>query len=325
VDNVTHTLTGLMMARSGIDRKVPRAALMMMIAANLPDVDGIFIYRPELYLQLHRGYLHTLLFSPLMGLIPPLLFFAFKRQRITMWAWFFSWLGILSHIALDWTNAYGIRFLRPFSDHWFRLDMTDLFDPWILATLFLALAAPALASMVGAEIASSRKAAPGPKRGWAWFALIVMIGYEGLRYTSHERAIGEMNSHIYNGVIARRITAIPTGAGSVFKWKGIVEGPDFVQIVQIDLTQPFDPTVGRIEHPAPPGPAVDAAKASQPFQVFTMFDQVPFWKTTELEAGTQVELIDLRFGSPRSPGFEATAIVDASGAVHDARISFGRR
>src|ERR1700722_13573923 len=190
-----------MMSRAGIDRKVPRAALLMMIAANLPDVDGIFIYRPELYLQLHRGYLHTLLFSPWMGLIPPLLFFAFKRQRITLWAWFFSWLGILSHIALDWTNVYGIRFLRPFSDHWFRLDMTDLFDPWILATLFLALAAPALASMVSAEIASSRKAKPGPKRGWAWFALIVMLGYEGLRYTSHERAIGEMNSHLYNGVI----------------------------------------------------------------------------------------------------------------------------
>ncbi len=313
------------MSRAGIDRKVPRAALLMMLAANVPDIDGVSIFNPELYLQWHRGYLHTLLLSPVVALLPVLLIYAFKRDRITLWMWVASWLGVLSHIALDWTNMYGIRFLMPFSDRWFRLDMTDLFDPWILATFFLALAAPALASMVGSEIASSRRSTGGPKRGWAWFALIVVMGYEWARYTSHQRAIGEMNSRTFNGEIAQRVTAVPTGAGNLWKWKGIVEGSDFIEIVPVDLNEPFDPAGGRIEHRALMGPAIEAARATKPFQVFANFDQVPFWKTTQVEGGTEVELIDLRFGSPRSPGFEASAIVSDSGTVRDARVRFGRR
>jgi inner membrane protein len=314
-----------MMSRSGIDRKVPRAALLMMIAANIPDVDGISIFNPELYLRWHRGYLHTLVCSPLVALIPPLLLLLFAKQKITPWAWFFSWIGVLSHIALDWTNMYGIRFLMPFSDHWYRLDMTELFDPWILATLLLALGAPALASLVNAEITSSRRVAPGPKRGWAWFALIVFMGYEGVRYTSHQRAIGELNSRTYNGVIAQRVTAIPTGTASIWKWKGIVEGMDFATILLVDLSLPFDPTAGRTEYQAPPSPAIEAARSTDAFQVFAGFDQVPFWKTTRVEGGTEIELIDLRFGSPSSPGFEASTVVDEQGVAHNARVRFGRR
>jgi len=324
VDNVTHTLVGLMMSRAGIDRRVPRAAALMMMAANVPDIDGVSIFKPELYLQWHRGYLHSLACSPLVALIPPLLLLLFKRQRITLGLWFFSWLGVLSHLALDWTNAYGIRLLLPFSDRWLRLDMTELFDPWILVILFLALAAPALASLVSMEIASARRAKAGPKRGWAWFAIVAVIAYDGFRYTAHERALAELNAHIYNGVIARRITALPTGGPNVWRWKGIVEEPDFVTMVPVDLNETFDPTAGTIDYPAQPSPAMTAARATQAFRVFEKFDQVPFWKSTPVDGGTEIELIDLRFGSPQHPGFEASALVDESGAVHGASVRFGR-
>ena len=72
------------------------------------------------------------------------------------WACFFRWLGVLSHLVLDWTNVYGIRLLLPFSSRWLRLDQTDVVDPWILAILLLAVAAPALARMVSAEIGSKK-------------------------------------------------------------------------------------------------------------------------------------------------------------------------
>lgn len=351
MDNVTHTLTGLMLSRSGIDRKVARAAPMMMIAANLPDIDAVsFFGGPVAYLEWHRSYPHALVFAPLMALIPPLLFLVFARQRISLWAYAGSLIGVLTHLALDWTNAYGIRLLLPFSDRWLRLDMTDIVDPWILAILFLALAAPALARMVGSEIAS-RRVQSGPHRGWAWFALIALVSYEGVRYTAHERALAVMGAHIFNGTIARRLTALPRGVNPLL-WKGVAEGvahdhsgenatggedaqnqqkdaqnsgksDHFVTIVPVDLDEPFDPTAGRIDYNAAPSPAIAAARATHPFQVFGQFNQLPFWKVTRTPAGTLVELIDLRFGTPQHPGFEASATVDESGRVHDVRMRFG--
>lgn len=355
MDNITHTLTGLMLSRSGIDRRVARAAPMMMIAANLPDIDAVaFFGGPVAYLQWHRSYPHALVFAPLMALIPPLLFLLFARQRITLWAYAGSLIGVLSHLALDWTNAYGIRLLLPFSDRYLRLDITDIVDPWIWVILFLALAAPALARMVGSEIAS-RQVKSGPHRGWAWFALIALVSYESARYTAHLRALAVMGAHTFNGIIARRLTALPRG-GNPLLWKGVAEGVSldsaenaresangekggkttgndgqntgesghFVTIVPVDLGEPFDPTAGRTDYDATPNPAIDAARATQPFQVFAEFDQLPFWKVTRTATGTLVELIDLRFGTPQHPGFEASATVDQSGAVHDAHARFGR-
>src|ERR1700722_5732632 len=128
-----------MLSRSGIDRKDARAAPMMMIAANLPDIDAVaFFGGPVAYLTWHRSYPHALIFAPLMALIPPLLFLIFGRQRISLWAYGASLIGVMSHLALDWTNPFGIRLLLPFSDRWLRLDITDVVDPWILAILFLA-------------------------------------------------------------------------------------------------------------------------------------------------------------------------------------------
>ena len=62
---------------------------------------------------------------------------------------------------------------------------------------------------------------------------------------------------------------------------------------------------------------------TRPFQVFGQFSQVPFWKVTPLPEASRVELIDLRFGTPTRPGFEAEADVDESGHVRDARFGFG--
>jgi len=324
VDNITHTLVGLMMSRSGIDRKVAHAAPLMMIAANIPDVDVISLLGgPVTYLEWHRGYTHALASAPLMALIPPLLLL--RRGRLTPWAYGFSLLGVLSHLVLDWTNIYGIRMLLPFSDAWPRLDMTDVVDPWILAVLILAVVAPAFVKMVSSEI-SSKKAA-GPTRGWAWFALIAILGYEGLRFTAHERALAVMGAHLYNssidnGSIARRITALPS-RGSPLRWNGVVEGDGFVSIVHVDLTGEFDPRSGRIDYGASGSPAIETAKGARAFRVFGKFCQLPFWKTSPLADGTLVELIDLRFGTPQNPGFEARAVIGPAGELRESSITFG--
>ena len=299
---------------------------MMMIAANIPDVDVVSMLGGSLtYMEYHRSYAHSLALAPLMALIPPLLIFAVFHTRICLAAYVLSLVGVLSHLALDWTNIYGIRLLLPFSSRILRLDITDVVDPWIWSILLLAVAAPELARLVNAEIRSRpvSRSGPGPKRGWAWFALAMLLVYEGVRYTAHDRALAVMGAHLFNDAVPRRLTAVPARFNPL-RWRGIAECEGFVDIVPVNLEEPFDPESGQIDYSASPGPAIDAAGATHAFQVFGRFSQVPFWKATPVPEGTLVELIDLRFGTPRNPAFEATALVDASNHALRSQAGFGR-
>ena len=294
---------------------------MTMIAANLPDIDVVAGLGGALtYLEYHRSYTHALVFSPLMAAIPPLLILAIFRQKLSLGSYALSLVGVLSHLLLDWTNVYGIRLLLPFSTYWARLDITDVVDPWILLLLLLAVAAPALSRMVTMEISS--RAGPGPTRAWAWFALLMLLAYEGGRYSAHARAVGVMESRLYNGAVAQRISAVPARFNPL-QWRGVIEGDGFVRILPVNLLETFDPSAGSIDYPATPSPAIDAARRTRPFEVFGRFCQLPFWKTTPLPEGTRIELIDLRFGTPQRPGFEASAMVDESGQVRQSAFGFG--
>jgi len=321
MDNLTHSLVGLMMSRAGMDRRVPKAAALMILAANAPDIDVVSSLGGALnFLKWHRSYTHALAVAPLLALGPLVVMMLF-RLRPSLWAYLFSLLGVLSHLLLDWTNIYGIRMLLPFSAEWLRLDQTDVVDPWIWGLLILAVAAPGLARLVSSEIGA--KAGAGPRRGWAWFALIAILGYEGARYAAHSRALAVMGAHIYNGTIAKRLTAVPDRM-SPWRWRGIAEGEGFIDIVPVNLGAEFDPSDGRIDYEAEPNPVVDIARKTPAFEGFAQFCRLPFWKVTPLVDGTRVEMIDLRFGSPENPGFEASAVVDASGQAHDAKFTFGQ-
>jgi inner membrane protein len=309
MDNVTHSLVGLMLARvSG------RNAMMMVVAANFPDIDIVSWAGGTLtYLEFHRGIAHSLIAAPILALIAVLLF------RSRNWQSYAACLvGVFSHLLLDWTNTYGIRMLLPFSGRWLHLDITDVVDPWILLALLLAVAAPGLAGLVGSEIGAKKSS--GAKRGWAWVALTFLLAYEGGHFAAHQRALAVMGARLYNGKLATRLSAIPN-RWTPFEWRGVAEGDGYVVDVPVDLNTEFDPSAGRIDYTSPPN---EAALKTRPFEVFSKFDQLPFWKTEKLADGsTEVQLIDLRFGTPESPGFVATAMLDASGVVRESKLGFG--
>jgi len=59
-----------------------------------------------------------------------------------------------------------------------------------------------------------------------------------------------------------------------------------------------------------------AALRTHPFEVFSRWSQVPFWRVTPVGEDLRLELIDLRFGTPDNPGFAGvSALVDRSGNV----------
>src|SRR5690242_18427214 len=119
MDNITHTLTGLMMARAGLNRGEKGATLMIILAANAPDIDGYSFFTDSLkYLEQHRGYPHSLLFSPLIALLPVVLVKLATRARptiATLWTYLGCLAAVFSHLVLDWTMVYGVRLMLPFN------------------------------------------------------------------------------------------------------------------------------------------------------------------------------------------------------------------
>jgi len=328
MDNVTHTLVGLMLSRAGLGGGEARgekgAPWMIMLAANAPDMDTYSFFTDSLtYLQVHRGYTHALVFAPLVALVPLLLVKVFTRTRLTM-ATAITYIGclvaVLSHLLLDWTNVYGVRLMLPFNAKWYRLDATDIIDPVILGVLVLAVAAPALSRLVTSEMGGRKSR--GPRRGWAWFALLAVLFYDTGRWVAHGRAVSIVDSFNYRGAPAERVSVFPVRF-TVLRWRAVVEGDGFIYEVPVDLSGDFDAAGGHTEYPAISSPAIDAARTTRTFQVFEKFDQLPFWTLLPVDDTVRVELLDLRFGTVQSPGFEAVAFVEPDHRINRVFFSFG--
>jgi len=74
------------------------------------------------------------------------------------------------------------------------------------------------------------------------------------------------------------------------------------------------------------GPAIQAANNSQVFRDFFNFSQFPLERTLPLAdpgGATRVEALDMRFGTPAQPGFQATADVNSRLQVVRAWFAFG--
>ncbi len=313
-----------MLARAGLRKFSPRATLLLALAANGPDVDVISWFGgPLTYLEYHRWITHALAAVPLIALAPVAIVRLVHRKPIPwLSAFAISAIAVLTHLALDFTNVYGIRLLLPFSSRWLRLDITSVIDFWIWAILLLGIAAPALARLVSSEIGAKGN----PARGWAIFALTMVALYDFGRYLAHERALAMLDARVYRAEAPVRTAAFP-GPANPFRWTGLVELSDAYLVFPVGLPDDFDPTRGRALFKAPRSAATQAAAETRPFRVFLDFSAFALWQTApavEPETATRVDVLDLRFGNPDQPGFNASAVVDASNRVFNAQFGFGR-
>jgi inner membrane protein len=307
MDNLTHSLTGLMLSRAGLNRFYPRATLVLVIAANIPDIDFVTSARGMLYyFEQHRGITHAIAAAPVMALLPVLIACAIGRTtRGWPAAWAISLIGVFSHLLLDWTNTYGIRLLLPFSSQWFHLDLINLFDLLVWAVLLLGWLGPMIGKLVSGEIGAQS----GSGRGMAIFALSCFLIYDFGRFLSHQRAIEILNSRVYRDGPPLRAAAFPAGAVNPLIWQGWIERPEFVMRLPVNVLKEFDPTVGAILFKPTPSPAIEAARQASAVAVFLKFAQYPLWSVMPVEGGSDVEVRDLRFP------FSAQALVDSSNRV----------
>ena len=143
MENLTHTLFGLCLAKAGLERTTPLATATLLISSNLPDVDSVMRLRGSVYnLDYHRGFTHSFVGIALLAVIFTLVLkYVDSRFRMRadpfgrpIRAWKIFWLaclGGLGHTFMDFTNSYGVRPLLPFSNRWFYGDLAFVADPWI--------------------------------------------------------------------------------------------------------------------------------------------------------------------------------------------------
>lgn len=160
MDNVTHALAGCLVAAAAIELTERRegapslafrrgAYILGFATAELPDADLFYSSAwSEMgklgYLLHHRGHTHTVLFAIVSALVIWGLALAlrqdFRTARPARSLLMLSLVGSLSHVALDYTNSYGVHPWWPVDNRWVYGDAVFIVEPlfWItaLAPLF---------------------------------------------------------------------------------------------------------------------------------------------------------------------------------------------
>jgi inner membrane protein len=312
MDNLTHTLTAVMLSRAGLNRWSPHATALLVVAVNAPDLDILSaVAGPASYLHYHRGPTHSILGIPILALLVAALAVLVARKSFSCGrAYALALIGVASNPLLDCANSYGVRLLWPFSERWFNADFIYIVDVWMYVLLALGLVVPWVSALVSSEIGAQA----GKGRGVAVVVLCSLSLYGFGRYLLHERAVAVLDSRIYQSEAPRRVAAMPTPANP-FRWTGLVEGKEFFQVFpRLDLLEEFNPSEGAILYKPEPGPEIKRAAQIEQFRVFLGFAQWPLWSVTpvaEPEGGVKVKLVDLRFGDSRS--FFAASTILAPG------------
>lgn len=143
MDNLTHSLVGLTVAKAGLERLSPGATTLCVLAANAPDSDIVVLAFGDrwTFLQHHRGITHAIVGVIALAIILPLIFYGIDRfwsrykdrppQTKLKGLLIASFIASATHPLLDWMNNYGIRFFLPWSQKWSYGDLVFIVDPYI--------------------------------------------------------------------------------------------------------------------------------------------------------------------------------------------------
>src|ERR1700757_1959556 len=212
MEPLTHFFTGACLGRAGLNRKTAYATLGATLAAEAADMDVFWGFRgPVEGLKHHRGITHTFIATPVVAAVIVGLVWLLHRwnerrrlrklgalqatpgepiplrlqPRNVHWGWLYltCFIAASTHIALDWTNNYGVRPMFPFNPRWYAGSFMFIAEPVLWALFLLALILPWLLGLADREIGARRTRFRG--RGWAIFALTGTAVLGIWRWTEH--------------------------------------------------------------------------------------------------------------------------------------------
>ena len=323
MDFITNSLAGTAVSRSGLFKAIPRSAVLLLVSINIPDVDYLAAVRgPLARLEQHCGYTHSLLALPFLAALS-VASVALRFRELLSWlkAWLVACLGIALHLLGDAITDYGVRLMLPFSSRWIHLDVSPQLDPWVLTVLACAILWPHFSKLVSGEIGARITTGQGS----AWFGLSALLAFEFARALTHQQAISQMQTRLFDGAAPLQIAAIPD-AGNPLHWTGIVEIQDSFQKLPIGTLTTFDSEAGEKFFKLPQAAAIQAAKTTEAFHYFLYFSRFPVWTVEPVllanGQGTRVQLTDLRFGNPNGNTLASFALEDAAHKVLKSWFTF---
>ncbi len=135
MENIAHALVGWRIGQLEPFRRVgPRAPLIGLIAANLPDIDVLlYVLDQDLGTWEHRGFTHSLLGWPVVAGLGAWISSRLLRtgrfaDHVALWT-----AAVASHALLDVPTTWGTQLLWP-NDERFGLELVFIVDPmfWLL-------------------------------------------------------------------------------------------------------------------------------------------------------------------------------------------------
>ncbi len=217
MDNITHTLFAVTLARTPLGRAGRGTAAALVLASNAPDIDILASARGGVsYLTWHRGPTHGPLGIVGLGLLTAAIVWQGRRwidarmgaddQRPA--ATFgmlvsISMIGVLLHVLMDLPTSYGIRLLSPFDWHWFAFDWLPIVDVYLLIALIVGIVVSELTS------ASRRRTA-------AVVLMLVAANY-GVRAVAHRQALAAA-PRLFGPLLPQPCAAPTTGTSFIDYW-----------------------------------------------------------------------------------------------------------
>jgi membrane-bound metal-dependent hydrolase YbcI (DUF457 family) len=167
MDNLTHTLFGLTLARTPLGRAGRGVTTALVLASNAPDIDIATTVRGNVsYMQWHRGPTHGAIGVVALGLLVACLVRIGQRiaDRYELrrpgakeeteaplgMLVAASLVGAVCHILMDFPTSYGTRLLSPFDWHWFATDLMPIVDVYLIIIMVAGL-------LFGSASASARR------------------------------------------------------------------------------------------------------------------------------------------------------------------------
>ena len=303
MDNVCHTLVGVACAKAGLEHRTRFSTATLIIAANLPDADVFVFLTDAPSVSFRRGWTHGVLAQALLPLALTAVMLALGRLRPSKsgpplrgwWLLLLSYIGILSHVFLDFLNNYGVRLLAPFDWRWFYGDAVFIVDIWLWLVL-------------GAGIwLARRQRAPRPAQGALAFAAcyvaLMLVGAQ----TAREVVVDA--SRDVRGTTPRALMVGPMPV-TPFTREVIVDAGDHYQRGTFSWSWPpavtFDPAQIPKNNTAQ---EVAVASTSSNVRGFLSWARFPYWTIERGTDGARFSVRDVRFGGPLRAGFVASAVV----------------
>jgi inner membrane protein len=292
MDNLCHTLAGAAIGEAGLKTRTRFGNPALMIASNLPDLDVLVFLTGTPAVSFRRGWTHGVLAQALLPMafagllllwdlcrpstnpkVPP------ARAGALL---LISYVGVLSHVLLDYLNNYGVRLLMPVSGRWFYGDTLFIVDVWVWLILGL-----------GVYWSRRRSQTRYARRALAATAIYIVLMF--VSATASRRIV--LEDWIRTRGSAPKVLMVGPLPVTPLSKAIIVDAGDHFETGTFSWIAPHV----RLDGPPLPNrlndPAVTRARENPRVVALLGWSRFPYFDLTQAPDGALVTFTDLRFGA----------------------------